>query len=98
MASKEAPDFRQRIAGITYRILRWGRDHVPPGVRSVVGVLFMIGGVFGWLPILGFWMLPLGIAFVAMDIPSSRHHIENWMERLKLQAFDRPSRDTPHAD
>jgi hypothetical protein len=98
VANQKAPDFRQRIAGMTYRILRWGRDHVPPGIRSLVGILFMIGGVFGFLPILGFWMLPLGMAFVAMDIPSSRHHIENWMERLKRQAFGRPPGDARQAD
>ena len=98
VSQKKKPDFRQRIAGTTYRILRWGRDHVPPGVRSLVGILFMIGGVFGFLPILGFWMLPLGMAFVAMDIPSSRHHIENWMERLKRQAFGRPPGDARQAD
>ena len=28
---------RQRIAGYTYRTLRWGRDHVPPVIRSVIG-------------------------------------------------------------
>lgn len=60
---------------------------MPPGVRSLLGVLFMVGGVFGFLPILGFWMLPLGAAFVALDIPSARHKIEAWMLRLKEQAL-----------
>ena len=39
---------KQRIAGITFRALRWGRDHVPPVIRSVIGLLFMVGGVFGF--------------------------------------------------
>ncbi len=80
------PDLRQRIAGFTYRTLKWGRDHVPPGVRSVIGVLFMTGGVFGFLPILGFWMLPLGAAFIALDVPPLRRRIEDWMERLLLRS------------
>ncbi len=46
----------------------------------------MVGGVFGFLPILGFWMLPLGAAFIALDIPFMRHKIEDWMERLQIQA------------
>ncbi len=29
------------------------------GVRSIIGVVFMIGGVLGFLPILGSWLLPL---------------------------------------
>jgi hypothetical protein len=89
---------RQRIAGFTYRTLKWGRDHVPPGIRSLIGVLFMIGGVFGFLPILGFWMLPLGVAFVALDIPSTRHRIETWMEHLKLTAVGQHPGDTSQAD
>ena len=59
---------------------------MPPGIRSLVGVMFMIGGVLGFLPILGFWMFPLGVAFVALDVPPARKAIERWMEKLKLQA------------
>ena len=80
-----APSLRRRVAGITYRTLRWGRDHVPPGVRTLIGVLFMVGGVFGFLPILGFWMLPLGAAFVALDIPLTRRRIDRWMQDLEAQ-------------
>ena len=78
-----ADALRRRIAGYIYRTLRWGRDHVPPGIRTVVGALFMVGGVFGFLPIVGFWMLPLGVAFIALDIPWTRHHIHAWMARLE---------------
>ena len=48
--------------------LAWTRRFVPPGLRLVLG-LFLIGcGLLGFLPILGFWMIPLGIAVAAMDI------------------------------
>ena len=86
MTARRRLPLKQRIAGYTYRTLRWGRDHVPPVIRSVIGLLFMVGGVFGFLPILGFWMLPLGVAFVALDLPFTRHKIEDWMERLKTRA------------
>ena len=59
---------------------------MPFGIRSVVGVLFMVGGFFGFLPILGFWMFPLGLAFVALDIPWTRHHIHDWMGSLKTKS------------
>lgn len=74
------------MAGVTYRFLRWGDKRVPLGVRSLVGVLFMVGGVFGFFPLLGFWMFPLGLAFVALDIPWTRHRIHAWMEVLKAKA------------
>ena len=76
----------QRVAGVTYRLLKWGHDHVPIGVRSLVGVLFMVGGVFGFFPLFGFWMFPLGLAFVALDIPWTRHRIQAWMEVLRAKA------------
>jgi len=56
-------------------------------VRSVVGCLFIIGGIFGFLPILGFWMLPLGVAFVALDVPPARRHIDAWMLKLYRRAY-----------
>lgn len=80
------PNIRQRIALISYRILRYAQLRLPPGIRSCVGILFMIGGVFGFLPILGFWMLPLGLALIALDIPPARTRIQRWMQRLKDDA------------
>ncbi len=61
---------------------------MPPGVRSLVGVLFCIGGVFGFLPVLGFWMFPLGLAFIALDVPPLRKRVDGWIERL---AHDAPT-------
>ena len=46
----------------------------------------MIGGVFGFLPVLGFWMFPLGIAFIALDLPFSQPRIHRWLAHLKEQA------------
>ncbi len=34
----------------------------------VLGLLLMLGGVFGFLPVLGFWMVPLGLAVAALDV------------------------------
>jgi hypothetical protein len=37
-------------------------------VRISLGVgLVILGGVFGWLPILGYWMVPLGLLVLASD-------------------------------
>jgi len=59
----------------------WGQKNVPPGARSVLGALLMVGGVFGILPILGFWMIPLGAAFIALDIPPLRRRLMAWLDR-----------------
>ena len=81
-----AAEIKRRIAEYTYRTLYWGQNHVPPGVRSLIGVVFMAGGLFGFLPILGFWMFPLGIAFIALDVPFARRKTGAWIERLRQQA------------
>ena len=80
------PDLKRKVARIAFNTLKWGRDHVPPGVRTLIGVLLMVGGVFGFLPILGFWMFPLGLAFVALDFPPARRWLEGRMVRLRETA------------
>ena len=50
--------------------LDWIGGNVPPGVRLVLGLLLIGGGLLGFLPVLGFWMIPLGIAVAAIDVRS----------------------------
>lgn len=40
--------------------------------RVVIGILCIIGGVLGFLPVLGFWMIPLGLLILSVDFPSVR--------------------------
>ena len=57
------------------RFLVWVRANLPPGMRLLLGLLLIAGGVLGFLPVLGFWMLPLGIAVAALDVKP----IVNWV-------------------
>jgi hypothetical protein len=41
-------------------------------LRIVIGVLLILGGVAGFLPVLGFWMVPLGFMVLAADFPAVR--------------------------
>jgi hypothetical protein len=42
-------------------------------MRLIVATLLIVGGILGIvLPILGFWMLPLGLALLAIDVPFLR--------------------------
>jgi len=59
----------------------------PRWVRMPLGVLLIIGGVLGFLPILGFWMIPLGLAILAIDIPAAHrllHALKRAYYRLRL--------------
>jgi hypothetical protein len=51
-----------------------------------MGVLLICGGLFSFLPILGLWMLPLGLGLLADDVPlirSGRSRILDWIERRR---------------
>ena len=37
-------------------------------VRVPLGIILVMGGLLGFLPILGFWMVPLGLLLLALDI------------------------------
>ncbi len=38
-------------------------------IRRPLSVIMILGGLFGFLPILGFWMLPVGLILIGEDIP-----------------------------
>lgn len=62
------PEWRARIRGQVSRGLVRVRRTLPPGTRLPAGILLIFGGVLGFLPVLGFWMIPLGIGVAALDV------------------------------
>jgi hypothetical protein len=64
---------------------------MPPLTRTAAGIPFIVGGVFGFLPILGFWMVPVGMILIATDIPPLRRPMQRWLAREtnKLSDFER---------
>jgi hypothetical protein len=40
--------------------------------RIAIGVVLVLFGLLGFLPILGFWMVPLGLIILSADIPAVR--------------------------
>ena len=82
---------KRTIALTSLSALTWAKEKVPYGIRTLLGILLMIGGVLGFLPILGFWMFPLGMAFIALDLPFTQKRIENFV--VKLQAIVKESKE-----
>ena len=73
--------------------IRFGRFRIKvPGTRlqrTILGVALCIGGVLGFLPILGFWMLPLGILVLSVEfhpIRRLRRRFEVWWGRRRRKA------------
>jgi hypothetical protein len=80
---------RSKWFGFILKMLRrancYGSRKVMPGLRTIVGLFFVIGGVFGFLPVLGFWMIPVGFLFISLDVPVSRKFVRAWLYRRKRE-------------
>lgn len=54
---------------------------LPPIVRSLAGIVLIAVGFVGIvMPVLGFWMAPVGLMLIALDIPPWRKRLESWLE------------------
>jgi purine-cytosine permease-like protein len=82
--------------------LRFGRHRVALPAsrifRVVLGVALCVGGFLAFLPVLGIWMLPLGILVLSVDLPPVRrarrrfdvywgrsetgHRVRRWFRRI----------------
>jgi hypothetical protein len=74
---------------------RWLRKPASRWTRIPTGVLLIMGGFLGFLPFVGFWMLPLGLMLLADDIPPlrrARGRLLHWLERRRPHWFDAADR------
>lgn len=67
--------------------------------RIAVGSAFIGGGALGFLPILGFWMVPVGLLVLSHDLPGVRKRRRRatvwWSRRKNGTRSARPERQTP---
>jgi hypothetical protein len=81
------------------RHFAWFEAKLPPGPAKFVGwlrkpssryariplaLLLIVGGIFSFLPVLGLWMLPLGLLLFAQDVPVLQQPMARmlgWVER-----------------
>jgi hypothetical protein len=49
-------------------------------LRILLGVALILFGILGFLPILGFWMVPLGLIVLSIDIP----RVRRWRRRFAV--------------
>ena len=71
-----------RLPGRLRRMVRWLRRPTARWVRIPTGVLLIAGGFLGFLPVLGLWMLPLGLVLLAEDVPLLRRARDRLLDRL----------------
>ena len=57
------------LPGPVRRSAEWLRRPGAGWARVPMGVVLILGGFVGFLPIFGFWMLPLGVLLLSEDVP-----------------------------
>ena len=56
------------LPGTLGRWVTYLREPSASWVRVPLGILLVAGGLLGFLPVLGFWMVPLGLLLLALDV------------------------------
>ena len=91
----------RRLPSSVQRVFRWLRQPSARWLRIPAGLLLIVGGFLSILPILGLWMLPLGLVLLAEDIPPLRRATGRalaWIEhrRPHWMGLARHSTTIPH--
>ena len=91
----------RRVPNRVSQFIRWLRRPSSFPARLLVALLLVVGGVFSFLPVLGLWMLPLGLLFIAQDVPLLQKPLLGalrWVEakwkrvKARWRSDDKPTR------
>jgi len=73
--ARSVPSSRRVIRSLLHGRLR--------RLRLPVAFLLILGGLLSVLPVLGLWMLPLGLLLLAVDVPFLRPVVSRSLIRLR---------------
>jgi hypothetical protein len=80
--------FETKLPAGPARFVKWLRKPSSRYVRIPMAILLIIGGIFSILPVLGLWMLPLGLLLFAQDLPFLQKPTAQalgWIERKWIE-------------
>lgn len=87
--------FEDKLPPRPARFVGWVRKPSSIYARVPIAMLLVTGGFLSFLPVLGLWMLPLGLLLFAQDVPPLQKpmvHGLGWIER-KWLARERAKRE-----
>ena len=70
------------------RFVGWLRKPSSIYARIPIAILLVAGGFLSFLPVLGLWMLPLGLLLFAQDVPALQKPMARmlgWVERKWIE-------------
>jgi hypothetical protein len=80
--------FEEKLPPGPARFVGWLRKPSSRLVRNPLALLLILGGIFSFLPVLGLWMLPLGLLLFAQDVPVLQGPLARmfgWIERKWIE-------------
>ena len=80
--------FEARLPRGPARFVAWLRQPSSRLVRIPLAILLILGGIFSFLPVLGIWLLPLGLLLFAQDFPMLQPPLARllaWVERKLIE-------------
>jgi hypothetical protein len=80
--------FEGKLSPRAAKFVGWLRRPASRYARIPLALLLILGGIFGFLPVLGLWMLPLGLLLFAQDVPVLRGPMARmlgWVERKWIE-------------
>lgn len=80
---REISRISRRLPDRLARLLHHCHNGASRWVRIPIGLGLIVGGVFSFLPVLGVWMIPLGLVVMAKDVPPLRRPMARmlaWIE------------------
>jgi hypothetical protein len=94
ISNHEADDYLRRIVARLPaplgRAIRFLRRPERRWLRIPIAVLFVAGGLLWFLPVVGLWMLPLGLLLLAEESPPVKRRlaavfmaVETWWQRRR---------------
>ena len=79
---EELDRLQARLPDGVARFMKKVRSPAVAPYRIPAGIALMAGGLIGFMPILGFWMVPLGLAVLAQDVPVMRPPLARLLRKI----------------
>jgi len=88
----------QRLPPRFANVLRWLWEPSRIWVRVPLAAVLVIGGFLSFLPVLGIWMLPLGLVLVARDTPPLQAPVARMLAWIAAKWPERQVHRSPGAE
>ena len=78
------------------KFVGWLRRPSSRYARIPLALLLTLGGIFSFLPVLGVWMLPLGLLLFAQDVPVLQGPLARMLGWIERKWIERQRTKTMH--